>query len=166
MEIANTDAEGRVILSDALSYAVEQGPDAIVDLATLTGACVVALGNYATGVLGNDERLIELLRRAGDTSGERVWPLPLWKEYGREIESPIADIKNVGGRAGGAITAAAFLQNFVGQTPWAHLDIAGTAYVQSQAWVPPYLSKDLATGVGVRLLHEFSRLWADEPVGG
>ena len=166
MEIANTDAEGRVILSDALSYVAEQQPDAIVDLATLTGACVVALGNYATGVLGNDERLIELLRRAGDTSGERVWPLPLWKEYGREIESPIADIKNVGGRAGGAITAAAFLQNFVGQTPWAHLDIAGTAYVQSQAWVPPYLSKDLATGVGVRLLHEFSRLWADEPVGG
>ena len=107
------------------------------------------------------ERLIELMRRAGDRTGERVWPLPLWKEYEREIESPIADIKNTGGRGAGAITGAAFLKNFVGDTPWIHLDIAGTAYVQRQVWVPPYLSKDLATGVGVRLLEEFARLWAD-----
>ena len=101
------------------------------------------------------------MRRAGDRTGERVWPLPLWKEYDREIESPVADIKNAAGRGGGAITAAAFLKNFVGETPWVHLDIAGTAYVQSQAWVPPYLSKDLATGVGIRLLEEFCRLWAE-----
>lgn len=161
MEIVNTDAEGRVILSDALSYAAEQRPDAIIDLATLTGACVVALGHYASGVMGNDERLIELLRQAGERSGERVWPLPLWKEYQREIESRIADIKNSGGRPAGAITGAAFLQNFVGETPWAHLDIAGTAWINNQAWVPPYQQKGLATGVGVRLLHEFCRLWAE-----
>lgn len=161
MEIVNTDAEGRVILADALSYAVEQRPDAIIDLATLTGACVVALGHYASGVMGNDERLIELLRQAGERSGERVWPLPLWKEYQREIESRIADIKNSGGRPAGAILGAAFLQNFVGETPWAHLDIAGTAWINNQAWVPPYQQKGLATGVGVRLLHEFCRLWAE-----
>ena len=161
MEIVNTDAEGRVILSDALSYAVEQRPDAIVDLATLTGACMVALGHYASGVMGNDESVIELLRRAGDATGERVWPLPLWKEYSCDIESPIADMKNSAGRHGGAITAAAFLKNFVGEVPWAHLDIAGTAWVGDQAWLPPYLCKDFATGVGVRLLHEFCRLWAE-----
>jgi leucyl aminopeptidase len=150
-----------VILSDALSYTVEQRPDAIVDLATLTSACVTALGHYASGVMGNDEGLIDLMRKAGDLSGERVWPLPLWKEYSREIKSPIADIKNSAGLPGGAITAAAFLQNFVGETPWVHLDIAGTAWVEKQGWVPPYLSRDLAIGVGVRLLHEFCPLWAE-----
>jgi leucyl aminopeptidase len=161
MEIVNTDAEGRVILSDALSYAAEQRPDAIIDLATLTGACVVALGHYASGVMGNDERLIELLRQAGEASGERVWPLPLWDEYTREIQSPVADIKNTGGRPAGAITAAAFLKHFVADLPWAHLDIAGTAWVEGQACVPPYQTKGHATGVGVRLLHAFSLLWAD-----
>jgi leucyl aminopeptidase len=165
MEIVNTDAEGRVILSDALSYAAEQQPDAIIDLATLTGACVVALGNYASGAMGNDERLIELLRRAGDTTGERVWPLPLWPEYLKEIESPVADIKNAAGRKAGAITGAAFLKHFVGEIPWVHLDIAGTAWVEDQRWVPPYLTKHLATGVGVRLLEEFARLWAGEGDG-
>jgi leucyl aminopeptidase len=165
MEIVNTDAEGRVILSDALSYAAEQQPDAIVDLATLTGACVVALGNYASGAMGNDERLIELLRRAGDATGERVWPLPLWPEYLKEIESPVADIKNAAGRKAGAITGAAFLKHFVGEVPWVHLDIAGTAWVEDQRWVPPYLTKHLATGVGVRLLEEFARLWAAEQDG-
>ena len=94
-------------------------------------------------------------------TGERVWPLPLWKEYQREIESPMADIKNTGGRRGGAITAAAFLQNFVGDTPWVHLDIAGTAWIEGRAWVPPYQAKGQATGVGVRLLEEFSRRWAE-----
>jgi leucyl aminopeptidase len=161
MEIVNTDAEGRVILSDALSYTVEQRPDAIIDLATLTGACVVALGHYASGAMGNDDGLIELLRQAGDVTGERVWPLPLWREYQREIESPVADIKNTGGRAAGAITGAAFLQNFVGDRPWVHLDIAGTAWIEGQAWVPPYQVKGQATGVGVRLLEEFSRRWAE-----
>jgi leucyl aminopeptidase len=162
MEIVNTDAEGRVILSDALSWAVEQEPDAIVDLATLTGACVVALGHYASGIFSNDDRLVETMRRAGERSGERVWPLPLYKEYHREIETPMADMKNTGGRAGGACTAAAFLQNFVGEKPWVHLDIAGTAWIEGQAWVPPYLAKGLATGVGVRLLEEFAREWAEE----
>ena len=159
MEIVNTDAEGRVTLADALSYAAEQRPDAIVDLATLTGACVVALGNYATGVIGTDDRLVELFRRAGEKSGERVWPLPLWPVYEKEIESPVADIKNSAGRPAGAITAAAFLKNFVGEIPWVHLDIAGTAWVDEQCYVPPYQAKSLATGVGVRLLLEFSRLW-------
>ncbi|MCC7105056.1 MAG: leucyl aminopeptidase [Chloroflexi bacterium] len=159
MEIVNTDAEGRVTLSDVLAYAAEQRPDAIVDLATLTGACVVALGHYATGAMGTDTDLIDLFRRAGEHTGERVWPLPLWSEYDREIESPIADIKNSGGRWGGAITAAAFLKNFVDDIPWVHLDIAGTAWVESQAYVPPYQAKGMATGVGVRLLYEFSRLW-------
>lgn len=161
MEIMNTDAEGRVILSDALSYAVEQSPDAIVDLATLTGACVVALGHHASGAMGNDEGLIELMRRAGDVAGERVWPLPLWREYDEQIKSPIADIKNTGGRAAGAITAAWFLAHFVGDRPWVHLDIAGTAWTEG-GWgeLPPYLLKEAATGVGVRLLVHFTRLWA------
>jgi leucyl aminopeptidase len=161
MEILNTDAEGRVILADALTYAVEQEPDAIVDLATLTGACVVALGHVASGLFSNDEQLTALLRQAGDASGERVWPLPMWPEYGELIKSNIADIKNVGGRAAGAITAAWFLRHFVQDRPWAHLDIAGTAWTES-AWgeIPPYLLKDAATGVGVRLLVHFVRQWA------
>lgn len=160
MEILNTDAEGRVILSDALTYAVEQEPDAIVDLATLTGACVVALGHVASGLFSNDEQLTALLRQAGEVSGERVWPMPMWPEYGDLIKSHIADIKNVGGRAAGAITAAWFLRHFVQDRPWAHLDIAGTAWTES-AWgeLPPYLLKDAATGVGVRLLVHFVRQW-------
>ncbi|HWP29023.1 MAG TPA: leucyl aminopeptidase [Chloroflexota bacterium] len=160
MEIINTDAEGRVILSDALTYAAEQQPDAIVDLATLTGACVVALGHHASGLFGNDEGLIELMRRAGEASGERVWPLPLWPEYREQIKSTIADIKNIGGRPAGAITAAWFLAHFVDGRPWLHLDIAGTAWTES-SWgeLPPYLAKDAATGVGVRLLVHFVRLW-------
>ncbi len=162
VEIINTDAEGRVILSDALAYAAEQNPDAIVDLATLTGACVVALGHQASGLFGNDERLVELMRRAGDASGERVWPLPLWREYDEQIKSPIADIKNTGGRSAGAITAASFLAHFVDGKPWLHLDIAGTAWTDGD-WgdLPAYLVKDTATGVGVRLLVHFSRLWAE-----
>lgn len=160
MDIVNTDAEGRVILSDALAYAAEQAPAAIVDLATLTGACVVALGHHASGVLGNDERLSKLMVEAGERSGERVWPLPLWPVYHKQIESPIADIKNSGGRPAGSITAAAFLQNFVGEVPWVHLDIAGTAYsTGDKCWIPPYQNKNESTGVGVRLLYQFSRLW-------
>jgi len=160
IEIVNTDAEGRVILSDALAYAVEQDPDAIVDLATLTGACVVALGYHASGAMGNDEGLLSLMKEAGDVSGERVWPLPLWKEHRRDIESSIADIKNTGGRAGGALTAAAFLQCFVGGKPWVHLDIAATAYTENWARTPPYQPPSCATGVGVRLLVELARRWS------
>jgi leucyl aminopeptidase len=159
IEIVNTDAEGRVILSDSLAYAVEQGPDAIIDLATLTGACVVALGYHASGAMGNDEGLLALVKQAGDVAGERVWPLPLWKEHRRDIDSPVADIKNTGGRAGGALTAAAFLQCFVGDTPWVHLDIAGTAYTENWARTPPYQPSNCATGVGVRLLVELARRW-------
>ena len=160
IEIVNTDAEGRVILSDSLAYAVEQEPDAIIDLATLTGACVVALGYHASGAMGNDEGLMGLIQQAGDVAGERVWPLPLWKEHRRDIESSIADIKNTGGRAGGALTAAAFLQCFVGGKPWVHLDIAATAYTENWARTPPYQPPNCATGVGVRLLVELARRWS------
>jgi leucyl aminopeptidase len=159
IEVVNTDAEGRVILSDALAYAVEQNPDAIVDLATLTGACVVALGYHASGAMGNDEGLMTLVKQAGDASGERIWPLPLWKEHRRDIDSPVADIKNTGGRAGGALTAGAFLQCFVGDKPWVHLDIAGTAYTENWARTPPYHPSSCATGMGVRLLVELARRW-------
>jgi leucyl aminopeptidase len=149
-----------VILSDALAYAVEQEPDAIVDLATLTGACVVALGHHASGAVGNDEGLLALMREAGEVAGERAWPLPLSREYRKDVESSIADIKNSAGRAGGAITAGAFLENFVGGRPWVHLDIAGTAWTEGRSRVPPYLPPAGATGVGVRLLLEFARRWA------
>jgi leucyl aminopeptidase len=161
MEIINTDAEGRVVLADALAYAAEQHPDAIVDLATLTGACVVALGHVASGLFSNDDELADGLLAAGQASGERLWRMPLWKEYREQIEAPLGDIKNTGGRPAGSITAAWFLANFVGDVPWAHLDIAGTAWTEGRwAVMPPYLQKDLATGVGVRLLTYFSRAWA------
>lgn len=160
IEIVNTDAEGRVILCDSLAYAVEQNPDAIVDLATLTGACVVALGHHASGAMGNDQSLLGLIQQAGDVAGERVWPLPLWKEHRKDIESPIADIKNTGGRPGGALTAAAFLQCFVSGKPWVHLDIAGTAYTEGWSRTPPYQPPSCATGVGVRLLVELARRWS------
>ncbi|TGU71688.1 leucyl aminopeptidase [Geomonas terrae] len=151
IEITNTDAEGRLILCDALHFAQQFKPAAMVDLATLTGACVVALGHEASGLMGNDQRLIDSLRRAGEESGERVWPLPLWEEYGEVMKSDIADLKNAGSRDGGSITAGWFLKQFVGETRWAHLDIAGTAWNDKPR---PYAPKG-ATGVGVRLLIEF-----------
>ncbi len=128
VEVINTDAEGRLILADALSYAQTLQPAAIVDCATLTGACVIALGHHAAAVLGTDDGLVQELREAGDRSGERCWPLPLWDEYREQLNSTVADLKNVGGRSAGTITAATFLKEFVGETKWAHLDIAGTAY--------------------------------------
>jgi leucyl aminopeptidase len=161
MEIHNTDAEGRVVLADALAYAVEQKPDAIVDLATLTGACVVALGHVCSGLFANDDDLANGLLAAGDVAGERLWRMPLWKEYREQIKAPLGDFKNVGGSAAGSITAAWFLANFVGDVPWAHLDIAGTAWTES-SWpsIPAYMQRDVATGVGVRLLTHFARAWA------
>ena len=156
IEVLNTDAEGRVVLGDALAYARERGAQAIIDLATLTGACVVALGNCAAGLLGNDDALQEKLRAAGNRTGERVWPLPLWQEYKDKIKSDVADIKNTGGREAGAITAAAFLAKYVGDTPWAHLDIAGTAWTTEER---PYLAKG-ATGFGVRLLLDLLSRWS------
>lgn len=143
VEVVNTDAEGRLILADALSYARTFRPLAMVDCATLTGACVVALGHVCSAVLGTDEDLVRALREAGDRSGEPCWPLPLWKEYRKQLDSGTADLMNVGGRPGGAITAAAFLKEFVGDVPWAHLDVAGTAYGEGK------LSYQRKGGLGV-----------------
>ncbi|MBF0191561.1 MAG: leucyl aminopeptidase [Magnetococcales bacterium] len=150
VEVINTDAEGRLILADALHHAASFDPDVIIDLATLTGACVVALGEHATGLMGNNEGLQKKLRKAGEYCGERLWPLPMFPEYQEQIKSVVADIKNVGGREAGTITAACFLSRFVEDSrAWAHLDIAGTAYDGSgtRAHVPKG-----AVGVGVRLL--------------
>ncbi len=155
IEIINTDAEGRLILADALSYAAKYKPKAVVDLATLTGACVVALGHHATGLMGNDQKLVDRLKQAGEMTGERVWQLPLWEAYHELIKSDYADMKNIGGRAGGAITAAALLQKFADDYPWAHLDIAGTAWTDKEKG---YVLKG-GTGVGVRLLVQFLREW-------
>ncbi len=151
IEVINTDAEGRMVLADGLTYAARYKPAMIIDLATLTGACVVALGHHATGILGNNPKLIERLKQAGEQCGERVWELPLWEDYFDQIKSDVADMKNVGGRAAGTITAAAFLKKFVGDTPWVHLDIAGTAWTDEGR---PYIPKG-ATGVGVRLLVQY-----------
>ena len=120
----------------------------IVDFATLTGACVVALGDFAAGLFSNDDALSEKIRAAGERTGERCWPLPLWPEYRDKIKSDVADHKNTGGRYGGAITAAAFLERYAGQTQWAHVDIAGTAWATDER---PYFAKG-ATGFGVRLM--------------
>ncbi|MBT1073117.1 leucyl aminopeptidase [Pelotalea chapellei] len=153
IEITNTDAEGRLILCDALHYAQKYRPAAMVDLATLTGACVVALGHLASGLMGNDQRLVDALKRAGERCGDRVWELPLWDGYGEAMKSDIADLKNAGSRDGGSITAGWFLKQFVGKTRWAHLDIAGTAWSDK---AQPCCPKG-ATGVGVRLLIEYLR---------
>src|ERR687898_3396504 len=149
-EIVTTDAEGRLILADALSYARRYEPSAVIDCATLTGACVVALGSHASGLMGNDEDLIAEVRAAGETTGEKAWPLPLFDEYTEQIKGDTADIKNSGGRGGGALTAGAFLKEFA-DYPWAHLDIAGTAYGKKGN---PYTTKG-ATGAPTRLLIEF-----------
>jgi leucyl aminopeptidase len=133
VEVDNTDAEGRLILADALHYSARFNPDIVIDVATLTGACVVALGHEAAGIMGNDDELIETLRKLGDQVGERVWPLPLYKEYVSYLKSDWADIKNAGSRWGGAVTAGAFLQQFVpDKVAWAHLDIAGVAYYETK----------------------------------
>lgn len=149
IEVLNTDAEGRVILADALFYAQRYQPQAIVDLATLTGAIMVALGPHAIGMMSTSQELADRVLRAGEATAERVWQLPLWDEYRDMVKSDIADVKNAAGRYGGAITAAAFLAAFVGDYPWVHLDIAGTAWTEQVARA--YHAKG-ATGVGVRLL--------------
>lgn len=151
IEVLNTDAEGRLLLADALSYARRYEPKAVVDCATLTGAVVIGLGHTATAVLGTDPDLIARLQRAGEQSGERIWELPLWDDYRELIKSDIADMKNTGGRAAGTITAAWFLREFVEGFPWAHLDIAGTAYTERE------MATQIKgpTGVLVRLFSEF-----------
>lgn len=154
VEVLNTDAEGRIILSDALYYAQRYQPEAIIELSTLTGAVIIALGSHAIGMMGTDQELLDRLSQAGEVTAERVWQLPLWDEYHQMIRSEIADLKNLGGRPAGTITAGAFLAAFVGDYPFAHLDIAGTAWVDKPA--KPYHSHG-GTGVGVRLLAEFLR---------
>ncbi|GHU14124.1 putative cytosol aminopeptidase [Betaproteobacteria bacterium] len=133
IEILNTDAEGRLILCDALTYAERFKPDCVIDIATLTGACVVALGKIPSGLLANDDELAAELVARGNTSGDRVWQLPLWEDYQDLLKSNFADMANIGGRYGGAITAAAFLSRFARHYKWAHLDIAGTAWVGGEA---------------------------------
>ena len=152
VEVLNTDAEGRLVLADALALASREKPDAIVDLATLTGACRVALGSLFAGVMGNDERLVAKLIDAGRAAGEPLWQLPLVREYREDLKSPIADLKNVGGEAG-TITAGLFLEEFVDGVPWAHLDIAGPAFTEKDL---PHAPRG-GTGFGVRLLVRYLR---------
>lgn len=155
-EIVNTDAEGRMILADALSYGIKTfTPDCVVDIATLTGAVVIGLGHHYSGLISNNDHLADRLIRAGKDSGEPIWRLPLTKAYKKQIKSKVADIKNVGDRWGGAITAAAYLSNFVDETPWAHLDIAGTAWdFTEKSYIPKGPS-----GIGVRTFLNLIRYW-------
>ncbi len=148
VEVQNTDAEGRMILCDGLSYAEKQNCDIIIDIATLTGACRVALGKYMAALMGNDEKLIKQLQRAAEDSGEKVWVMPSGDEYAEEMKSKIADLKNVGSKWGGACTAAAFLRQFVGEKKWAHLDIAGVEMFEKAT----EFAAQGASGFGVRLL--------------
>ncbi|MFN2442083.1 MAG: leucyl aminopeptidase [Thermoanaerobaculia bacterium] len=151
VEIVNTDAEGRMVLCDALHYSIRYKPDHLIDFATLTGACVVALGHEASGLFSNDDELAQLLISASESAGEPVWRLPEWDDYKEYIRSEWADMKNAGGRWGGAVTAALFLKQFVQCPSWAHVDIAGTAYTESENARDPRG----ATGTGVRMALRF-----------
>jgi leucyl aminopeptidase len=153
IEIINTDAEGRLVLADVLSYASRYKPAAVIDAATLTGACVIALGHTATGVLGNDAALIKEVIAAGTAAGEPGWELPMWDDFKELIKSDVADIKNSGGRPAGTITAALFLKEFAVDYPWVHLDVAGTAYTESDLGTIPRGP----TGVPVGTFVEFVR---------
>jgi len=153
IEVTSTDAEGRLILADALAYSLKYHPSAIIDVATLTGACIIALGDYVTGILGNDDDLMAQVKKASRVTGEMVWELPLLEEYFEYLKSDIADFKNAGGREAGTIQGAIFLSKFVKNRPWVHLDIAGTAWIDKDK---PYHAKG-ATGIGVRLLVQVLR---------
>jgi len=156
VEVINTDAEGRLILGDALAYTAKYKPKAIIDLATLTGMCAYTFGDKAIGLMGNDRGLVNRVKEAGEEVGERCWELPLWEDYGEMIKGHHSDLLNVGGKYAGTITAAMFLKEFVPEkTPWAHLDIAGTAWCDSPR---PDCPKG-ATGVGVRLLANLLSNW-------
>ena len=133
IEILNTDAEGRLVLCDALTYVKKFDPEVVVDMATLTGACIIALGSHATGLLSNNDTLANELLAAGERAGDRAWRLPLWDEYQSQLDSNFADMQNIGGRPAGTITAACFLSRFTKDYPWAHLDIAGTAWLSGKA---------------------------------
>jgi leucyl aminopeptidase len=151
VEVQNTDAEGRLILADGLAYAMRYKPAALIDIATLTGACVVALGQFAIGMFGTDRALKEQVRRSGQKTGERVWEMPLWEEYFEQLKSDVADMRNIGGRGGGMITAALFLSKFIGDCPWVHLDIASTDWSERErAYVPKG-----PTAIGTRLLVQY-----------
>ncbi len=158
VEVISTDAEGRLILSDALTYSVRYQPKAIIDLATLTGACVIALGDYVIGLFGNDDVLLKRVEEASSKTGEKAWRLPLWDEYFEYLKSDSADFRNVGTRAAGAIIGAIFLSKFVGKIPWVHLDIAGPASIEKER---PYIPRG-GTGAGVRLLIQMLRDWRKE----
>ena len=157
IEVINTDAEGRVILSDALAFVEKNyNPEAIIDFATLTGACVVALGSEAAGLMGNDEKLMSKIKTASEKTDERIWQLPLWDDYKELVKSDVADVRNTGKEKGaGAITGAAFLEAFVKDTPWAHLDIAGVTMMEKNKY---YMSKG-STGWGVRLVYQLLKDW-------
>ena len=155
-EIENTDAEGRLILADALAYGIEKfQPSCVIDLATLTGAVIIALGHHHSGLLSNNDALADKLLEAGRVCGEPLWRLPLGKAYVKQLESKVADTKNTGGRPAGCITAAEYLHQFVGKVPWAHLDIAGTAWDFTEK---TYIPKG-PSGIGVRTLLEMLRRW-------
>jgi len=147
VEVLNTDAEGRLILCDALTYTERFEPAAVIDIATLTGACIIALGHHASGLMANDDRLAEEITHAGEAANDRVWRLPLWDDYQKQLDSNFADMANIGGRAAGTITAACFLSRFTKSFKWAHLDIAGTAWVSG--------NDKGATGRPVPLLTQF-----------
>jgi leucyl aminopeptidase len=161
VEVLNTDAEGRLILGDALALAAEEEPAAIVDLATLTGACMVALGERIAGLLSNDDDLAERVSAAAAGAGERVWRLPLPADYRKQLDSDVADLKNIGTRYGGTLTAGLFLKEFVKDTPWVHLDIAGPAYAKEPDGVNP----KGGTGFGVRTLTRLLASWGEVDAG-
>ena len=148
IEIINTDAEGRLVVADAIEYARRMKPRAIIDIATLTGACLVAFGSEVIAMMGNDRKLLDALKKSGEKTYERVWEMPLFEEYEEYLKSDIADVKNIGGRNGGLVTAAYFLSKFAGDSPWVHLDIAGTAWTEKEK---PYIPKG-ASGIGTRLI--------------
>ena len=147
IEVLNTDAEGRLILCDALTYSAKFKPDVVIDIATLTGACVIALGSHAAGLLSNDDELADELLAAGNTANDRAWHMPLWDDYQPQLDSNFADMANIGGREAGTITAACFLSRFTEKYRWAHMDIAGVAWKGG--------SKKGATGRPVSLLTQF-----------
>ena len=155
VEVLNTDAEGRIILGDALSFAVKTfAPKTIIDMATLTGAAIIALGTNVAALVGNDDDLVTKILEYSNQTGEKIWQLPLFEEYKEQLKSSNADMKNIGGRSAGAITAAAFLSNFVEDTPWVHLDIAGTAWTQEGTKEKSYNPKG-ATGFGIRTIVKY-----------
>jgi leucyl aminopeptidase len=155
VEVLNTDAEGRMILIDALTYAQRLGCTHMVDTATLTGSIVIALGGVRAGAFTNNEPFLKKLLAAADSEGEKMWQMPLDEEYKEALKSDFADLHNIGGRAGGSITAAIFLRDFVNETPWIHLDVAGTAWLDE---AKPYLAKG-ATGIGVRTFVRLAQTW-------